>query len=484
MNAKSIPSLLSIIPHQKCIGEMEKNIDAISLDSRTVTPTTLFIAQKGETVDGHTFIPELTERGVAIIVCEVLPAIIDSTVTYIQVKDTHAAAGIIASWFYNFPTRELTVAGVTGTNGKTTVATLLWQAFRLQGHKAGLISTVSYWIDDQEIPSTHTTPDALTLQKLFRTMVDAGCTHVAMEVSSHAIAQQRIAGIIFKVGIFTNLTQDHLDFHKTMENYRDAKKQFFSALPATAVAITNTDDENGMYMIADTTAKKISYGILHEADYRAQNISLTTKGTIFSVDQTTIQSNLIGSFNLSNSLAVYAALCELGYEKEIVISLFTKLLPPPGRFEIIRGPEDRVGIVDYAHTPDGLEKLLTTVQELKSSNTSVIAVFGCGGNRDTTKRPIMGCIAAAQADIVIITSDNPRNEVPETICDDIAKGITSPAIHYEIIVDRKAAILHAVAISKPGDTIVVAGKGHEQYQVIGDQKLPFSDRTILTEAFT
>ncbi len=482
-NMKTINSLIEILSPIQHIGNAEKEIKEITLDSRIAVAGTLFIAQKGETVDGHDFIDGVISNGGDIIVCEILPSDLKDTVTYIQVTDTHHAAGIIASWFYDYPTKNLTIIGVTGTNGKTTVATLLWQSLRILGNKTGLISTVSHWIDGQEIHSTHTTPGALVLQKLFRTMVDAGCTHVVMEVSSHAIAQERIAGIEFKAGIFTNLTQDHLDFHKTMEHYRDTKKQFFSGLSATSIAVTNTDDENGIYMTDATAAKKVSYGILHTADYKAENVSLSTQGTIFEVEGSAVHSMLLGAFNLSNSLAVYATLRELGIEKEILISLFEKLLPPPGRLEIIPGPEKRVGIVDYAHTPDGLEKLLTTIQEMKAPGTAVIAVFGCGGNRDTTKRPIMGAIAAAHADKVIITSDNPRNEVPEDICAEIAAGITNPAIKYEIIVDRAEAIAHAVSISNPGDTIVIAGKGHEQYQIIGDQTKDFSDQEKLRTAF-
>jgi UDP-N-acetylmuramoyl-L-alanyl-D-glutamate--2,6-diaminopimelate ligase len=306
---------------------------------------------------------------------------------------------------------------------------------------------------------------------------------VVMEVSSHAIAQQRIASISFRVGMFTNLTQDHLDFHKTMENYRDTKKQFFSSLSANAIAITNSDDENGLVMVSDTVAKKVTYGITHQADYHAHAISLTTHGTAFTIEDTAVTSTLIGSFNLSNSLTVYAALRELGYEKESIVSLFPSLLPPSGRFEIIRGPEDRVGIVDYAHTPDGLEKLLMTLQEMKKSDTSLIVVFGCGGNRDTSKRALMGAIAAAHADYSIITSDNPRNETAESICTAVASGMTDITAPYEIIVDRKTAIIHAIDISKPGDTVVVAGKGHEQYQIIGDQKNHFSDQEVLREIF-
>jgi UDP-N-acetylmuramoyl-L-alanyl-D-glutamate--2,6-diaminopimelate ligase len=480
---KDVTSLLEILSYEQCIGKKEAIVDAVSLDSRKVTDTTIFIAQKGETADGHDFIDAAIEKGCRVVVCESLPFEMNDAVTYIQVKDSHAATGIIASWFYDFPTHDLTVIGVTGTNGKTTVATLLWQAFRLLGQKTGLVSTVSYWIDDKEIPSTHTTPDAITLQKLLRNMVDNGCSHVVMEVSSHAIAQKRIAGITFKVGIFTNLTQDHLDFHKTMENYRDTKKKFFTFLPTDAIAITNSDDENGLLMIEGSVAKKITYSLTHEAEYAAKEISLSTHSTTFVIEDSTVTSLLIGSFNLSNSLAVYATLRELGYEKNSVISLFAKLVPPPGRFEVIKGPEEKVAIVDYAHTPDGLEKLLTTIQEMKKEGTSVIVVFGCGGDRDRTKRPLMGAIAGAHADNAIITSDNPRSEVPEAICAEVATGITDPAIKYEIIVDRKDAIVRAVQISNPGDTIVVAGKGHEDYQIIGDQKNHFSDQEILLESF-
>ena len=321
MTTKTIQSLLETLPVITCVGSKEKIIEDLTIDSRTAALGMLFIAQKGETVDGHDFIDGVIEKGAEIIVCEILPSAIKDTITYIQVTDTHHATGIIAEWFYEFPAKQLTIIGVTGTNGKTTVATLLWQSFRLLGHKTGLISTVSYWIDDKEIPSTHTTPGALVLQKLFRTMLNTGCSHVVMEVSSHAIAQDRISGIDFRAGIFTNLTQDHLDFHKTMENYRDTKKKFFTTLSSNSIAITNSDDENGAYMIDTTFAKKVSYGISHAADYKAENISLNTQGSTFELENSPVYSMLLGSFNLSNSLAVYATLRELGYAKDIVISL-------------------------------------------------------------------------------------------------------------------------------------------------------------------
>lgn len=480
---KSIQSLLSHLHPVSITGPLEGAITSITLDSRTTGPGSLFIAQKGETSDGHAFIETAITNGSTTIVCESVSETLREHVTYIQVDNTHYAAGIIASWFYDFPAEKLQLIGVTGTNGKTTVATLAWQALRLLGHKSGLISTVSYWIDNEEFPSTHTTPDAISLHKNFRAMVNAGCEYVVMEASSHAIAQQRIAGLTFKAAIFTNLTQDHLDFHKTMENYRDTKKQFFSALPSTAVAITNTDDANGAYMIDNTQAKKVTYSIAHSADYQAENISLTTQGSVFDIGQTQIETTLIGDFNLSNTVAVYAALREIGFDSGVLVPVFKELLPPPGRLEIISGPEHRIGVVDYAHTPDGLEKLLMTLGQLKKENTRLIVVFGCGGNRDTTKRPLMGAIATKYADYSIVTSDNPRNEDPETICQDIVQGITDNSAQFEVIIDRKEAILKAIAMSKPGDTITIAGKGHEQYQIIGDQKNHFSDQEILRAAF-
>ncbi len=479
---KTVSSLLDHIAHISCHGSQDTVIDRVTLDSRQIVQNTLFIAQRGETVDGHSYIPQAVDQGATVVVCEYLPDSLEDHIAYIIVSDSHAAAGNIAAWFYDFPTNDLTVVGITGTNGKTTVATLLWQSLRLLGKKTGLVSTVSYWIDDTEFPSTHTTPDAVSLQKLFRDMRDAGCTHVVMEVSSHAVVQKRIAGISFHVGIFTNLTQDHLDFHKTMENYSNAKRSFFSSLSVDAIVITNSDDSYGEIMISDSQAKQVRYSIEHDADYVARDIALGTGGTTFTINGEPVHSQLIGTFNLSNSLAVYAALCELGYDQKNIIDLFPKLLPPPGRFEIIRGPGDRVGIVDYAHTPDGLEKLLTTLHDLKRSDTSLIAVFGCGGNRDTGKRPQMGAIAVRYADHVIITSDNPRNENPEVICRDIEQGIVGPT-NYEVIVDRADAIARAIAISKPGDTIAVAGKGHEQYQITGEQKLHFSDQEVLQEYF-
>ncbi|MFZ4499927.1 MAG: UDP-N-acetylmuramoyl-L-alanyl-D-glutamate--2,6-diaminopimelate ligase [Minisyncoccia bacterium] len=481
---KTLSSLLETIPFEECLGTTDRVITDVTIDSRTVTATALFVAQKGETLDGHDFIGQAIENGARTIVCQTIPSLLHDGVTYIKVIDSHHAAGLIASWLYDFPARDLTLIGVTGTNGKTTVATLLWQSLRLLGNKVGLISTVSHWIDECEIPSTHTTPDAITLQKLFRTMADAGCTHVIMEVSSHAIAQKRIAGLTFAVGIFTNLTQDHLDFHNTMEAYGATKKTFFSSLQSSAYAITNFDDSYGASMVDDTQATTLSYAITAPADYVAKDILLSIDGTSFTIENTALASTLIGAFNLSNILAVYACLRTLSYNPSDIAQIIPALVPPPGRLELIKGPEDRIGVIDYAHTPDGLEKLLTTLQAIKKPHTQLIVVFGCGGDRDTSKRPLMGTIALTHSDYCVITSDNPRNESPQSICDDILKGLPEQRASYIVIVDRKEAIYHAVQNSLPGDTIVIAGKGHEEYQIIGTDKLPFSDRTVLAEAFT
>lgn len=484
MNKKNITSLLSSISYEECIGSKDITIDAITLDSRNITPTTLFIAQKGETVDGHDFIEAAIGNGVRAVVCETLPTTTKPTVTYIRVLDTHQAAGSIASWFYNFPTRELQIIGVTGTNGKTTVATLLWQSLRLLGKKTGLLSTVSYFIDEQEFPSTHTTPDALSLQKLFRNMVDAQCSHVVMEVSSHAIAQERISGVSFIAGIFTNLTQDHLDFHKTMETYAETKQQFFTSLSNDAIAITNLDDPHGVFMLGHTSAKQLSYSVETPALYTPQNLDVTEKGITFSIEETQLESQLIGTFNVSNLLAMYSCLRGLGYSVSEIKTIFPKLTPPKGRLEVLHGPEERIGIVDYAHTPDGLEKLLTSIALIKKDTASIVLVFGCGGDRDRTKRPLMGSIAATHAAHSIITNDNPRTELPQNICEEIASGITNSHNTYEIILDRKTAIETAFKKSKPGDIIVIAGKGHEDYQIIGTEKIHFSDQEVLVEVFS
>ena len=463
-------------------GAAEVQVAELVFDSRRVIAGSCFFAVRGTATDGHRFIPMALEQGAVAVVCEELPAKIDPRVAYVVVEDSEQTMACMASAFYGDPSRELKLVGITGTNGKTTTATLLYELVRKLGYRAGLISTVVYKIDDREIPSTHTTPDTIRLNKMLREMVDAGCDYCFMECSSHAIVQRRTYGLHFAGGLFSNLTHDHLDYHKTFADYLKAKKGFFDALPKSAFALTNGDDRNGAVMVQNCRAKVKNYSLRSMADYRCKIVEMHLDGMLLQVDGREMWTSLTGRFNASNLLVVYAAAVELGFEKEEVLTALSLLQPVSGRFECIRSRGGVIGVVDYAHTPDALENVLQTIDEIRSEQSSLIVVCGCGGNRDREKRPEMARIASAHATTTILTSDNPRHEDPEAILDEMEQGLPQGA-RYLRITDRAAAIRTAVMLAKEGDVVLVAGKGHENYQIIGDEKHPFDDREALRKAF-
>lgn len=467
-------------------GDTSVEIAEIIIDSRKVTDNTLFVAMKGTQADGHTFIPKAIESGAKAVLCEELPENLAEHVTYIQVEDAAEAMGYVASDFYGNPSKKLKLVGITGTNGKTTTVTLLFRLFKKLGYRCGLISTVQNQIDDEIIPSTHTTPDAVNLNKLLAEMVDAGCTHAFMEVSSHAVVQHRITGITFRGAIFSNITHDHLDFHGTFENYIKAKKGFFDALPKQAFALTNIDDRRGSVMVQNTQAAKHTYSLETLASFKGKLIADSLYGLQMEIDGREIHFQLIGTFNAYNLLAIYGAAVLLGEDKDEVLLQLSGLQTAPGRFEQLISKDLKVGIVDYAHTPDALKNVLQTINEIKEGNQQVITVVGCGGNRDTTKRPIMAKIACELSNKVILTSDNPRNEDPADILAQMQKGV--PPIDFKktkVIEERKEAIFYAVReLAQAGDIILVAGKGHETYQEIKGVKHDFDDKKVLKEAFS
>lgn len=476
---KTLKELFGGIDYVAIHGDDTVSISYIIEDSREVKTGALFVAIKGTKVDSHIFIDQVVEQGASVIVCEVVPENIKEGVTYVEVKDSKYALGMLASHFYDNPSSKLKLVGVTGTNGKTTTATLLYQLFKKLGYKVGLLSTVKNIVDEQVVDASLTTPNPTALHKLLKDMVDAGCTHACMEVSSHAAHQKRIAGLQFAGGIFTNLTQDHLDYHETMDAYGKAKKLFFDGLPKDAFALSNIDDPWGEKMIAETFAHKYFYTLQKDsADFSTVILKNNFSGTTIELEGKEIEMKLIGAFNVYNMLAVYGAAVLLGEEKEKILNVIPELLPVDGRFQYVQGKNEITGIVDYAHTPDALEKILRTVKNLKQEDAKLITVFGCGGNRDATKRPIMGHIAGELSDIVIVTSDNPRNEEPEAIIRDIRAGIDMFDIEtkkYFAIIDRHEAIAKALLLAEPHDVIVVAGKGHETYQEIKGIKTHFDD---------
>lgn len=463
-------------------GAEEVQIDDLCYDSRQVTTGSCFFAVCGTAMDGHRFIPMAEERGAVAVVCQALPEEIHPEVAYIVVEDSERAMAEMAAAFYDYPSRELKLVGITGTNGKTTTATLLYELVRKLGYRAGLISTVVYKVDDREIPSTHTTPDTIRLNKMLREMVDVGCDYCFMECSSHAIVQKRTHGLSFAGGLFSNLTHDHLDYHKTFAEYLKAKKTFFDALPKEAFVVTNSDDRNGSVMVQNTRARVKYYSLRSMADYRAKITEMHLDGMLLQINGRELWTSLTGRFNASNLLVVYATVVELGFQAEEVLTAMSLLSAVSGRFECIRSASGVIGVVDYAHTPDALENVLQTIQEIQSGSGALVVVCGCGGNRDREKRPEMARIATAYATTTILTSDNPRHEDPEAILDEMERGVPSGA-RYLRITDRAAAIRTAVMLSKRGDVVLVAGKGHENYQIIGDEKHPFDDHEELRKAF-
>ena len=465
-------------------GSSDVDIKGVDIDSRKVGDGHLFIAMKGTVTDGHKFIPKALELGAKAVLCEDMPEKRSEGVTYIQVASTEDAAGKVATIFYGDPSRKLKLVGVTGTNGKTTIATLLYNMFRKMGHKCGLLSTVCNYIEDEAIPSDHTTPDPIELNELLGKMVEAGCEYAFMECSSHAIAQKRIGGLKFTGGIFTNLTRDHLDYHKTFENYRNAKKAFFDGLPKSAFAITNADDKNGMIMVQNTKATVKTYSIRSMADFRARILECHFEGMVLDIDGHEVGVQFIGKFNVSNLLAVYAAARMLGKESEDILVVMSTLHSVNGRMDPIRSPKGFTAVVDYAHTPDALENVLSAIHEVLNGKGQVITVCGAGGNRDKGKRPLMAQEAVRQSDKVIITSDNPRFEDPQAIINDMLAGLNAQQMKKVIsIADRKEAIRTACMMAQKGDVVLVAGKGHENYQEIKGVKHHFDDHEVLRDIF-
>ncbi len=466
-------------------GVADCDITGVNIDSRQVKKGDLFIAVKGTQADGHQYIPKAIEQGAAaVLMSDSLPENPVEGVAYVQCADTEDAAGKVATQFYGDPTTKLKLVGVTGTNGKTTIATVLYNMFRAFGHKCGLCSTVCNYIDGRAIEADHTTPDPVTLNKLLAEMVEAGCEYAFMECSSHAIHQKRIGGLRFAGGIFTNLTRDHLDYHKTFENYRDAKKAFFDALPKGAFAITNADDKNGMVMVQNTLATVRTYSTRTAADYKGRILEESIEGMLLNMDGREVSVRFVGRFNVSNLLAVYGAALMLGKSPEDTLRVLSSLSPVNGRFEAIRSPKGFSAVVDYAHTPDALENVLTAINEIVNGKGKVITVCGAGGNRDKGKRPLMAQEAAKQSDRVIITSDNPRFEEPQDIINDMLAGLDDEQKTKTIsICDRREAIRTAAMMAASGDVILVAGKGHEPYQDVKGVKHHFDDHEEIKKAF-
>ena len=472
--------LLANIKTTQILGSTDIDITGIQFDSRKVGEGNLFVAQDGTTVDGHNFITDCVAKGAKAVLLskkEFLPSQPDG-VTYILTNDADEALGQMASKWFGEPSKKLTLVGVTGTNGKTTIATLLYKLTRALGHKAGLLSTVVNYVDDQSVPATHTTPDALELNALLAKMVAAGCSHAFMEVSSHSIAQRRIAGLDFDGALFTNLTRDHIDYHKTFDNYRDTKKRLFDDLKPTAFAVTNKDDKNGLVMTQNCKAAVYTYSTRAMADYRAQILEEGFDGMLLQLDGQEVFVPLVGRFNVSNLLCIYGAAINLGFDKIEILRVLSTLTPVNGRFETIRSPKGWTAIIDYAHTPDAVDNVIQTINEIRKGK--LFTVVGCGGNRDKGKRPMMAQIAKHGSDQLILTSDNPRDEEPDDILRDMAAGLTDEELRLTLIIsDRESAIKTACTLAQANDVILVAGKGHEDYQIIKGVKHHFDDHEIV-----
>ena len=481
---KALQNILFGVKLREVVGATQQEITGLQIDSRKITPGAAFVAIKGAQSDGNDFIQKAIENGATVIIGEQKPVELNPAITYIIVENAQEAVAIMAHQFYDEPSTKLKLVGVTGTNGKTTVATLLFKLFNELGYTCGLISTIENHIGKTIVPSTHTTPDPIQLNALLHQMVEAGCTHVFMEVSSHAIHQHRITGLHFVGGAFTNITHDHLDYHQTFEAYLEVKKAFFNQLPSSSFALTNLDDKNGAKMVLNTKAKKITYALHAPANYKGKILENLLSGLVMNINDIEVHCRLIGTFNAYNLLAVYGIAIELGEQPQEVLVILSALTGAEGRFDYIVSQENIIGIVDYAHTPDALENVLTTIAKLRKGNETVITVVGCGGDRDKTKRPIMAQVACDLSNKVFFTSDNPRSEDPNEIIKDMELGLSSAAKRkYINIVDRKEAIKAAISFAKAGDIILIAGKGHEKYQEVKGVKHDFDDKQILQNLF-
>ena len=479
-----LDDLLQGIVLLKTVGSTDMQIENIQFDSRKVEAGSLFVATKGTAADGHQYITTAIEKGAVAVVCEDLPADQTPNVTYIKVENSSDALGKMASAWYGFPSSKMTLVGVTGTNGKTTIATLLYQLFRKLGHKSGLLSTVCNYVDEVAVEATHTTPDALALNELLAQMVDAGCEYAFMEVSSHSVDQRRIAGLQFDGGVFTNITRDHIDYHLTFENYLKAKKQFFDELSSEAFALTNADDKNGLVMLQNSKAKKYTYSLRSMADFKTRILEHGFEGMLLDMNDREVNVSFIGKFNASNLSAVFGAAVLLGQDELEVLRIISSLNSVSGRFETLHSPAGFTAIVDYAHTPDALTNVIDTINQILQGNGRLITVVGCGGNRDKGKRPMMAREAVNGSWKAILTSDNPRFEEPQDILNDMLAGLDVVDKAKSLtIVDRREAIRTACALAQPGDVVLVAGKGHEDYQIIQGVKHHFDDKEVVRECF-
>ncbi|RAK24243.1 UDP-N-acetylmuramoylalanyl-D-glutamate--2,6-diaminopimelate ligase [Flavobacterium aquaticum] len=479
---KQLKDILYKVHIEAVHGATDITVSKIEFDSRKIELNDVFVAIRGTLSDGHDYIEKALSLGAIAVICEEFPSVIVNGVTYIKVKDSNEALAFLAANYYENPSENIRLVGVTGTNGKTTIASLLYQLFKKAGYKVGLLSTVKIMVDEQEFKATHTTPDSLTINKYLDLMVQEGCEFCFMEVSSHGVHQKRTEALHFEGGVFTNLSHDHLDYHNTFAEYRDVKKSFFDNLPKSAFAITNIDDKNGLVMLQNTKAKKLTYALKSYADYKAQILENQLSGLLLKINDNEVWVKLIGSFNAYNLLAIYGVAVELGIEKVEALRLLSELESVSGRFQFIVSDSKITAIVDYAHTPDALENVLKTIEDIRTKNEQLITVVGCGGDRDKTKRPIMANIASSMSDKAIFTSDNPRTENPETIIEEMEKGVEPQNFKKTVsILDRKQAIKTACQLANPNDIILIAGKGHETYQEINGVRHDFDDLQIVTE---
>lgn len=480
---KKLKDILYKVSLLEVYGFTDRDVSSLTFDSRNVQKDALFIAVKGTQADGHQYIQQAVEKGASAVVCEAMPEKFSEGVTYVKVRDSSVALGIIAHNYFDEPSTKMKVIAVTGTNGKTTTVTLLYRMMRHLGFNAGLLSTVQNQINDEVIPATHTTPDAIQLNGLLAVMAEKGCTHCFMEASSHAIVQNRIKGLQFAGAVFTNITHDHLDYHKTFREYLDAKKKLFDELPTGAFALINLDDRHARVMVQNTRAKVYTYSLKRASDFRLKILESAFSGLVVSIDNQEVHSRLIGEFNAYNILAVYATAILMGIEKMQALKAISSLGAAEGRFDYFISPKKKIiGIIDYAHTPDALKNVLSSIHAIRTGNEQVITVVGCGGNRDKEKRPVMARIACEMSSKIVLTSDNPRNEKPEEILQQMQQGVTPQCRRKALsIVDRREAIRTACSLAHPGDIILLAGKGHEKYQEIAGKKYPFDDKEILKE---